>query len=116
MAAKRLPLRYTFCTPSPTLRLRRSRRRSGCRCRRRMPGRIGEEAEELRIRPQQETGIARLEPVLVGGHRAVEREKIRILAIGLGEQPVTLGIAGAPRLFSGRIGLGDDDGRLTIGL
>src|SRR5438105_12350826 len=82
MAAKRVPLRYTFCNLPPTLRLRRGR---GGR-HRRMPRRIGKEAEELRIRPQQEAGVVRLEPVLIGRHRAVECEEIRILAIGLGEQ------------------------------
>src|SRR6266436_6432502 len=59
-----------------------------------MTGGIGEEAEELRIRPQQEAGIAALQAGLIRGHRAIEREEIRILAIGFG----------------------DDDGGLAIGL
>ena len=58
----------------------------------------------------------RFKPVLVRRHRAIEGEEIRILAIGLGEQPVAFGIADAARLLGGRIGFGDDDGRFAIGL
>ena len=92
-AAKRPPLRRRIRrTPiARTLRLRAPRRR------RRMAGRIGEEAEELGIRPQQEAGVVGTEPGLVGRHRAVEGEEVRIPAIGLGEQAVALGIADAAR-------------------
>ena len=84
--------------------------------RRRMAGRIGEEAEELGIRPQQEAGVVGTEPGLIGRHRAIEGEEVRILAIGFGEQAVALGIADAAGLLCGRIGIGDDDGRFAIGL
>src|SRR4051812_8572561 len=80
-----------------------------------MTGRIGKEAEKLRIRPQQEAGVVTLQPVLISRHRAIEREEIRILAVGFREQAVALGVTGATRLLGGRIGLGDDDGRLTVG-
>src|SRR3954469_603102 len=92
--------------------------RRGWRCgrRRRVAGRIGKEAEELRIRPQQEAGVVAAQSGLVGRHRAVEREELGVPAIGVGEQTVAFGIAGATGLFGGRIGLRDDDGRLTIGL
>ena len=75
--------------------------RRGWRCgrSRRVAGRIGEEAEELRIRPQQEAGVVAAKPGLIGRHRAVEGEEVGILAIGLGEQAVALGVAGTTRLF-----------------
>src|SRR4029077_13639373 len=53
-------------------------------------------------------------PVLIRAHRAVEREEIGVLAIGLGEQPVALAVAGAADLLGGRIGFGDNDGRFAI--
>src|SRR5260370_29250648 len=61
----------------------RCRRRRG-RTRRLLARRAAEVAEEVGLRPQQEAGIAALQPVLIGRHRAVEREEIRILAVGLG--------------------------------
>src|SRR3954453_10171674 len=81
-----------------------------------MARRIGEEAEEFGLRPQQEAGVVGTKPGFIGRHRAVEGEEFRILAIGLGEQAVALGIADAAGLLGGRIGIGDDDGRFTIGL
>src|SRR4051794_31184180 len=51
-------------------------RRGGRGYRRRMPGGIGEETEELGIRPQQEAGVVALQPGLIGRHRAVEREEL----------------------------------------
>src|SRR6478752_8503501 len=84
--------------------------------RRRMAGRIGKEAEELGIRPQQEAGVVGAEPGLIGRHRAVEGKEFLVLAIGLGEQPVTFSVADAAGLLGGRIGISDDDGRLAIGL
>src|SRR2546423_13898522 len=81
-----------------------------------MAGRIGEEAEEFGIRPQQEAGVVGTKPGLIGRHRAVEGEEFRILAIGLGEQAVAFSVADAAGLLGGRIGIGDDNGRFTIGL
>src|ERR1700738_4993768 len=83
---------------------------------RRLAGGVAEELEEVRIRPQQEAGIVALQPVLIGRHRAVEREEIRVLAVGLGEQPVAFAVARAAHLLSGRIGFGDDDGSFAVGL
>ena len=88
----------------------------GAAASRRMAGRIGKEAEELGIRPQQEAGVVGAKPGLVGRHRTVEGEELRIPAIGLGEQAVAFGVAHAARLLGGRIGFGNDDGRLAIGL
>src|ERR1044072_8808911 len=81
-----------------------------------MAGRIRKEAEELGIGPQQEAGVVGAEPGLVSRHRTIEGKEIRIPAIGLGEQAVALGIAGTARLLGGRVGFGNDDGRLAIGL
>src|SRR5689334_22518087 len=86
-----------------------SRRRLG-----RLAGRIAEIPEEVRIRPQQETGIGALQPVLISRHRTVEGEEVRILAIGLGKQAVALGIALAAGLLALGIGLGHDHRRLAI--
>src|SRR5215510_5897356 len=96
------------------LLLRRGRR--GSRRSVGLAGGAAEEAEEVRIRPQQEAGVVGAQALLIGRHRAVEGKEIRILAIGLGEQAVALGIAGAADLLGGRVGVGDDDGRLAIGL
>src|SRR5437588_2740396 len=109
MPANRARFAVTRVFPAERLRLRR-------RGRRRMARRIGEEAEELGIRPQQETGVGGAEPGLVGRHRTIEGEEIRIPAIGLGEQAVALGVAHAAGLLGGRIGLRDDDGGLAVGL
>src|SRR5882757_7544765 len=70
------------------LRLRRGRRRGP-----RTAGRAAEISEEFGVGPQQEPGVAALQPVFIRRHRAIEGEEIRILAVGLGEQPVALGIA-----------------------
>src|SRR5882672_6360620 len=71
MPAKRVRFAVTLLSGRRFLRLRR-------RGRRRMARRIGEEAEELGIRPQQETGVAGAKPGLVSRHRTVEGEELRI--------------------------------------
>src|SRR3954452_17592311 len=81
-----------------------------------MARRIGEEAEGFGLRPQQEAGIVGTKPGLIGRHRAVESEELRILAIGLGKQAVAFGVADTAGLLGGRIGIGDDDSRFAIGL
>src|SRR5580692_9485183 len=96
--------------PAILLRLRRRRGR------RRLVRRIAEELEEVRVRPQQEAGVAALQAVLIRRHRAIEREEVGILAIGFGEQPVALAIALAAHLLGGGIGLGHNDGRFAIGI
>src|SRR3954471_24772204 len=115
MPAKRAPMcNSTLCfavTLYPAGRLWLWRRG-----RRRMARRIGEEAEEFGFRPQQEASVVGTKPGLIGRHRAVEGEEFRILAIGLGEQPVAFGVANAAGLLGGRIGIGDNDSRFTIGL
>src|SRR5258708_39579148 len=95
-------------------RRRRCRRRRGHRGR--LAGRIAEELEEVGIRPQQEAGIVALQSVLIGGHRAVKREEVRVLAIGFGEQPVAFAVARAAHLLGGGIGFGDNDGGFAVGL
>src|SRR5258706_1095430 len=81
-----------------------------------MAGGVAEELEEVGVRPQQEAGVVAFQAVLVCRHRAIEREEIRILAVGFGEQPVAFAVARAAYLFGGRIGFGDDDGGFAIGL
>src|SRR5665213_4486315 len=91
----------------------RRRRRSG---RGRHTRRTVEEPEEIRVRPQQEAGIVTLQSVLIGRHRTIEREEVRILAIGFGEQPVALAVAVAACLFGLRVGFGDDHGGFAVGV
>src|SRR5580693_8627938 len=43
-------------------------------------------------------------------------EEIRILGVGLGKQPVALGIAGAAGLLRRRVGFGHDHGGFAIGV
>src|ERR1700730_9572195 len=121
----KLPARSCFCfwqraklywLRPYVVALRPRRRGHGRRGDRRLAGGVAEELEEVRIRPQQEAGIVALQPVLIGRHRAVEREEIRVLAISLGEQPVAFAVARAAHLLSGRIGFGDDDGSFAVGL
>ena len=58
-----------------------------------------------RYRKKSESGRSRkrvsfaLQPVLIGLHRAVEGEEVGILAVGLGEDAVALGVAVAARLL-----------------
>src|SRR5882724_12793883 len=99
------------------LRLRRGRNRRRQRSRhRRLARRVAEELEEVGVGPQQEAGVVALQAVLIRRHRAVEREEIGVLAIGLGEQPVAFAVAGAAYLLGGRVGFGDDDGSFAIGV
>ncbi len=57
-----------------------------------------------------------LHPGFVGLHRPIEREEIRIPAIGLGVDPVALTIALAARLFAFRLRFGQKNGDVAIGL
>src|ERR1700759_3047255 len=99
--------RRDFC-PCPLVALRLRRRRGS--------GGIAEVAEEIGVRLEQEAGIAALQAVLIGRHRAVEREEVRILAIRLGKQPVALGVALATGLLGLRVRLGHDHRRLAVGV
>ena len=81
-----------------------------------MAGGVAEELKEVGLRTQQESGVVALQPVLIGRHRAVEREEVGILAIGFGEQAVALAVARAAHLLGGGIGFSDDDGGFAIGL
>src|SRR5262249_8463642 len=60
---------------------------------------IGEETEKLRVWVQQEARIIALQAGLVGCHRAIEREEIGILAVGLCKQAVTFRVALTADLF-----------------
>src|SRR5262249_23224444 len=93
--------------PAVFLRLRFRRRRARG---------IAEVAEEIGIGLQQEGGVAGLPAVLIGRHRAIEREEIRVLAIGFGEQAVALGVAFAAGLFGLGVRLGHDHRRLAVGV
>src|SRR5689334_445387 len=66
--------------------------RRGWRCFRWLAAGIGKEPEEIRIRPQQEARRIRTQSIFVSRHRTIERKEIGILAVGLGEQAVALGI------------------------
>src|ERR1700688_3655028 len=67
--------------------------------RQRFARRIAEIAEEIRIRPQHQVGVAVLHAAFVGLHRAVEGKEPRILAVGLGVDAVALGVALAADLL-----------------
>jgi CBS domain-containing protein len=54
---------------------------------------IAKEAEEFRIRLQHHAGVVRLQACLIGLHGPVEGKEVRILAEGLGEDAVAVGIA-----------------------
>src|SRR6516164_1710847 len=64
-----------------------------------LAARIAEVLEEIRLRPQHQTGIVGTQAGLVGLHRAVKGEEAGILAVGLGEDAVSLGVALAARLL-----------------
>src|SRR5262245_8748428 len=89
--------------------------RAGRSRRTRLAGRIAEVAEELRIGPQQHARIVMLHASLVGLHRAVEREEVRILAERLGKDSVAFGVALAADLLGLRGRLRDQFGHLAIG-
>ena len=59
----------------------------------RLAGRVVEVTEEVAVRLEQQPRVVRLEPGLVGLHRAVEGEEIRILVEGIGEDLVAGGVA-----------------------
>ena len=78
--------------------------------------RIGEVAEEIGVRPEHQPRIAALQALLVGLHRAVESEEIRIAVIGVGKDAIALAVALAADLLGARIGLGQQHGHVAIGL
>src|ERR1035438_3058364 len=82
----------------------------------RLAGRVVEVAEEVAVRIEHQAGIVRLQPVLIGLHRAVEREEVRVLVEGVGEDLVARGVAFAADLLrlGGRVG--DQHGHFTVGL
>src|SRR5262245_26954798 len=91
----------TRAAPRPKRRSPLRRRR--CLRRRRGPvlaGWIGEETEEVGIRPQHHAGVAVPEALLIRLHRAIEGEEVRILAERLGEDAVAFGIALAADLLA----------------
>src|SRR5271163_4425523 len=94
---------------------RMSLRRRGCR---RLAGRrrrSGEITEEIRLRTEDRARFA-LEARIVGLHRAIEREKLGVLAVGLGENAVALAIALAADLVGLLLGLGDRHRHLGVGV
>src|SRR5580704_14549627 len=98
---------------------RRSSRRR-CRLgvgafRQRLARRIAEIAEEIRIRPQHQMRVAVLHAAFVSLHRAVESKEPLILAIGLGVNAITLGVALAADLLGLRRGFRQQYGDIAIG-
>src|SRR5581483_4505243 len=95
------------------------RRRGG---RRRAPacsllaGGIVEVAEEIRIGFEQEPGVVRLEPCLIGLHRAIEGEEIRIAAESVGEDLVACRVALAAQLLGLGLRIGDHYGDVAVGI
>src|SRR4029453_7076334 len=77
---------------------------------------MAEKAEEIRIGPQQQASVALLQSLLVGLHRAIEREEIRVPTIGVGEDAIALGIALAADALSRRRRLSQQNGYVAIGL
>src|SRR5579883_1519076 len=94
---------------------RLTRRRRRFRLRRRRRRRRGEIAEEIRFRTEHEARVAGFERRLIGLHRAVEGEEVRVLAIGFGEDAVALGVALAANLLGFLLRLGDRHRDLAIG-
>src|SRR5215831_16485665 len=78
--------------------------------------RIAEETEEVRIRREQHVRIAFLQSLLVGLHRSIEREEVRVPTIGFRENAVALGVAFAAGALAGRSRLGNKHGHVAIGL
>src|SRR5579883_2833387 len=91
------------------------RRRRRFRLRRRGRRRRRKKAEEIRFRTEHEARVAGFERRLIGLHRAVEGEEVRVLAIGFGEDAVALGVALAANLLGFLLRLGDRHRDLAIG-
>src|ERR1700674_5240790 len=76
---------------------------------------IVEVAEEVGVGRQQEPRIVLLQARLVGLHRAVEGEEVRVPPVGFGEDAVALGVAFAAHLLAARRGVGDEHGDVAVG-
>ena len=83
---------------------------------RRFARRSAEKTEEFRARPDQKARVAGLQRRLIGLHRAIEGEEIRILAESLGEDAVALGVAFALGLVGLALRLGLQHDHVAIGL
>ena len=83
--------------------------------RRRPPRAVLEHAQEIRVgrEHQRRAGIG--QRVTVGLQGAIELVELRVLAEGLGEQAVRLGVALAAADRGGALRLGEDDGALAVG-
>src|SRR5581483_750253 len=81
-----------------------------------LAGRIDKIPEELRIGLQHHTRVIVFHARLIGLHRPVEGEEVRILAEGVGEDAVPFGIALAADLLGLGLRLGDNDGDVAIRL
>src|SRR5829696_285629 len=93
----------------------RRRRRRGARAAEAAPAaRVIEIAEELRGRAQHHARVRVAQAGLIGLHRPEEGEEIGILAEGVGEDAILVGVALAPGLLRLAGRLGDDDGRLAL--
>ena len=75
-----------------------------------------EEAEEVRFWADHHARIAWFQPRLIGLHRAIEGEKIGILAIGLSEDAVSFRIAFASGLVGLLLRVATQDDDIAIGL
>src|SRR5271165_6474851 len=99
-----------------SFRLGRRRRRGGRRRSLWRRRRRGEVTEEVRLGAHQRPGLPVLESALVGLHRAVEGEELRVGAVGLGEDAVAFAVALAADLLGLLLRLGGDDGDLAVRL
>src|SRR5258708_3122437 len=79
-----------------------------CRFRTRLAGRIAKIAEEVGVGPQHHAGIAVLQSGLIGLHRTIEGKEVRVLAVGLGEDPVARRVTFTASLFGPRGCVGDE--------
>src|SRR3974377_1736076 len=60
--------------------------------------------------------VAMLHAALIRLHGAIEAEKVGVLAIGVGEDAVALGVALAADVFRLRTGLGEEHPHVTVGV
>src|SRR5207248_1647958 len=79
-----------------------------------LAGRVAEEAEEFGIRLEQHARVVGAQTRLIGLHRSIEGEELRIAAECLGEDPITLGIALAADLLTLRLRLRLQHGDIAI--
>src|SRR5271170_4349408 len=107
-------LRFRRTCSRPWRRRRGGRGRS--RRRRGGPGRRRREiAEEVGLRAQDRSRIAAFETVVIGLHRPIKSEEVRVGAERLRENPIAFAVALATDPFGLLLRGGDRDGHLAVG-